>query len=446
MTFPPTKKPRAYIQSNHQRFTQSLPRVDALTSRLFLLSLIPELSTVPSALRPLASASAAAAAAPRHPRTRTRALDVGAGIGRITATVLLHLLDDVVLLEPATHFVREALHRVQGAAHAGVAETGEWKGVSAVNTNVNVNATKSVTVVQGTLQAFDPRLAPGTDGNGLLLGRVGYTPSAPTAGSATDSEEVGYDVIWCQWCLGHLSDTDLVSFFQRARAALRNRSSNTNSTKVNSSSSVIVVKENTCREDVPGEPRVVFDETDSSLTRYVPDSVTFSQFIHPYITFFIVLMEPDLSFCFPILDQSTNHSSVRRSDAAWKKTFADAGLTLIKEEQQQGFPEGLYPVKMYVFILTGKSQHTHITDNLRSTICWFLISFLQVCFALRLARIMYMYRAYGRTQPLGEEGGRRIASVVRGLHSFCLLFSPYLGLFLHWFIKYGYGDRVSYMY
>lgn len=163
---------------------------------------------------------------------------------------------------------------------------GEWKDVSAAN--ADGNATRSVTVVQGTLQAFDPRLAPGTDGNGLLLGRVGYTPSAPTASSATDSEEVGYDVIWCQWCLGHLSDTDLVSFFQRARAALRNRSSNTGSTKTYySNNSVIVVKENTCREEDPGEPRVVFDETDSSLTRYVLHSVFFSQcsFIHLFFFF-----------------------------------------------------------------------------------------------------------------------------------------------------------------
>ena len=36
----------------------------------------------------------------------------------------------------------------------------------------------------------------------------------------------------------------------------------------------------------------------------------------------------------------------RRSDHAWKKAFADAGLELIKEQLQLGFPEGLYPVKL----------------------------------------------------------------------------------------------------
>ena len=37
-----------------------------------------------------------------------------------------------------------------------------------------------------------------------------------------------------------------------------------------------------------------------------------------------------------------------RSDAAWKKTFVKAGLTLIHEQLQRGFPEGLYDVKMSV--------------------------------------------------------------------------------------------------
>ncbi|KAG9226093.1 hypothetical protein CCMSSC00406_0005004 [Pleurotus cornucopiae] len=81
----------------------SLPRVDAVGSRLFLLNILPELCTVPSALRPLSP--------PSTPGYRTRALDVGAGIGRVTADVLLPLVSDVVLLEPVDHFVQEALTR-----------------------------------------------------------------------------------------------------------------------------------------------------------------------------------------------------------------------------------------------------------------------------------------------------------------------------------------------
>ena len=37
-----------------------------------------------------------------------------------------------------------------------------------------------------------------------------------------------------------------------------------------------------------------------------------------------------------------------RSDLAWKQAFAEAGLRVVHEQIQRGFPEGLYPVKMYV--------------------------------------------------------------------------------------------------
>jgi protein N-terminal methyltransferase len=47
---------------------QSLPRVDALGSRQFLMALMPELCIVPSALRPLN---------PPIKKRRIRALDVG---------------------------------------------------------------------------------------------------------------------------------------------------------------------------------------------------------------------------------------------------------------------------------------------------------------------------------------------------------------------------------
>lgn len=32
----------------------------------------------------------------------------------------------------------------------------------------------------------------------------------------------------------------------------------------------------------------------------------------------------------------------------WKKLFREAGLTLVKEQVQEGLPEGLYQVKMWV--------------------------------------------------------------------------------------------------
>lgn len=61
-----------------------------------------------------------------------------------------------------------------------------------------------------------------------------------------------YDLIWVQWCVGHLKDEQLVELLIRCRDSL-------------SSDGVIVVKENlsTTATDV-------FDETDSSVTRSEP--------------------------------------------------------------------------------------------------------------------------------------------------------------------------------
>jgi protein N-terminal methyltransferase len=104
--------------------TGSLPRVDSLGSRLFLLNLYPELCTVPSAIKPLN---------PSPPARPYRALDVGAGVGRVTSDVLLHLVDHVLLLEPVTQFIQQAL-----------ATADSWPGLA--------TKSKSVTFVQGVLQ------------------------------------------------------------------------------------------------------------------------------------------------------------------------------------------------------------------------------------------------------------------------------------------------------
>jgi protein N-terminal methyltransferase len=253
----------------------SLPRVDALGSRQFLLYLLPELSTVPSAIRPLS---------PSSRKHRIRAIDVGAGIGRVTSTVLLHLVDDVVLLEPVENFIMEAYNAGLASAEGGSAVVTPWKGIK--------EGTKSVTFLQGTLQSFDPSLpltlSPSTsfiDTNCKFVGRVGYTPP-PSLDIDTK-----VDIAWCQWCLGHLSDPDLVAFLKRCKASLRDPTR-----------SLIVVKENLCGDAGNGRARTVFDKQDSSLTR---------------------------------------------SDKAWKKIFKDADLLLAKEQVQHGLPEGLYVVKMY---------------------------------------------------------------------------------------------------
>jgi len=192
----------------------------------------PELCTTPSSLCRLDK--------PQSSR-RTRALDVGAGIGRVTADVLLHLVSDVVLVEPVTAFVQEALaHARASALDKNTSLKVSWPGLA--------DQTKSVVILQDTLQNFRP-LAPHRS---LFHDRIGYLPPRPT-----DDIGMGYDVIWCQWCLGHLTNSDLVEFLKRCHKALNKHPR-----------SLIVVKENICSEDEDDLAAEVFDEQDSSLTRY----------------------------------------------------------------------------------------------------------------------------------------------------------------------------------
>lgn len=249
----------------------SLPRVESLGSRKFLLYLFPELSAVPSAVRPLKPT----------PARRFRALDVGAGVGRVTSDTLLPLVSDVVLLEPVECLIQAALSRGRASAAAPPANNEsrlplrnrKWKGIA--------DGSKSVTFLQGTLQDCDPAHPMRT---ATFLGRVGYTPLSP-------DDESGFDVVWCQWCLTYMKDVDLIAFLKRSQAALRKEGA-----------SVIVVKENVCKDGEGGVPEVVFDEDDSSVTR---------------------------------------------SDLHWKMVFRSAGLTLLHERVQVGLPRGLFMVKMY---------------------------------------------------------------------------------------------------
>lgn len=72
-------------------------------------------------------------------------------------------------------------------------------------------------------------------------------------------EEGKYDVIWCQWVLGQLKDSDLVDFFRRAQTGLK-------------ANGFIVIKENFTKTD-----DIEIDQEDSSVTRplrYTKDLIT----------------------------------------------------------------------------------------------------------------------------------------------------------------------------
>ncbi|KAL2930723.1 Alpha N-terminal protein methyltransferase 1 [Bienertia sinuspersici] len=98
------------------------------------------------------------------------ALDCGSGIGRVTKNLLIRYFNEVDLLEPVPHFL-------EAARQSLVPE--------AVTSKDEHRATNFYCVP---LQEFTP-----------------------------DSGR--YDVIWVQWCIGHLTDDDFVTFFKKAKVS-----------------------------------------------------------------------------------------------------------------------------------------------------------------------------------------------------------------------------------
>lgn len=92
-----------------------------------------------------------------------------------------------------------------------------------------------------------------------------------------------YDAIWVQWVLPYLPDEDLVDFLKRAKAGL-------------TESGVVFVKENIQEKGF---------------------------FLHK------------------------DDYSVTRSERMYQRLFARAGLRVIGKTTQTGFPEDLYPVKLW---------------------------------------------------------------------------------------------------
>ncbi|KAJ0252620.1 Alpha N-terminal protein methyltransferase 1 [Hirschfeldia incana] len=124
------------------------------------------------------------------------ALDCGSGIGRITKNLLIRYFNEVDLLEPVAQFLdvaRENLASIGSETH------------------------KATNFFCVPLQEF--------------------TPAAQR-----------YDVIWVQWCIGHLTDDDFVSFFNRAKGCLK-------------PGGFFVVKENLAQKGF------VLDKEDRSITR-----------------------------------------------------------------------------------------------------------------------------------------------------------------------------------
>lgn len=148
---------------------------------------------------------------PELPAKRGRALDVGAGIGRVSKFLLLPLFDHVDMLEQSLAYVRES--------DAYLADTAQASGVGAVGRRL----------VCG-MQEFKATGVTGRDGvlSGCLRGV--------------------YDVVWIQWCVIYLTDDHFVSFLRECVRSL-------------APGGVVVVKDNVARSGF------LVDKDDSSIMR-----------------------------------------------------------------------------------------------------------------------------------------------------------------------------------
>ena len=107
-------------------------------------------------------------------------------------------------------------------------------------------------------------------------------------------EPGAYDLIWNQWCVGYLTDAQLVVYLRRCSEGLK-KAAEGDAT----SCSWIVLKEN-LSSDI--HHKDIYDEEDSSVTR---------------------------------------------SDKNFRALFQEAGLKIVATEQQRGMPRQLFPIRMY---------------------------------------------------------------------------------------------------
>ena len=166
------------------------------------------------------------------------AVDCGAGIGRVTEGCLLKTCEIVDIVEPVAKF-------------ANVIKEKKELGSKEVDGDSHV-------------------------GDIFVLGLESWEPSKK------------YNMIWNQWCLGHLTDTQVVDYLRRCIEGLED-------------GGWICVKENLSTHSF-GED--IYDALDSSVTR---------------------------------------------ADQKFLDLFEEAGLKVVRGDLQTGFPKslGLYPVKMY---------------------------------------------------------------------------------------------------
>jgi protein N-terminal methyltransferase len=213
---------------------------------------------------------------PKQPTKPTAiTTDCGAGIGRVTKHLLLPLFEKVDLLEQSPRLLAAAPAYLSSAVAAASAATPA--AAAAAEKKEGQEAGQEAAAATGAAAMSRDELA----------GRVTYMCAGMQDFAAAEG---AYDVVWIQWCVGHLHDLDLLRFLQRCKRAL---------VRPGRGQGCVVVKDNCC-SDVD----FVLDKDDSSVTR---------------------------------------------SPAYLKALFRIAGFDVRLEERQDGFPAELLPVYMFAF-------------------------------------------------------------------------------------------------
>lgn len=162
---------------------------------------------------------------------KRRALDCGCGIGRITKDLLLDYAHTVDLLDATQNFLDESRNFLGPKKYQRI-------------------------------------------GHSFCCLMQNFVPL----------EGLKYDIIWCQWVTGHLTDKDFVSFLHTCQTILKPQG-------------LIVIKDNTTSGD--------------------------------------------------LIDKDLNDSSVTRPRWVYLKIFQLAGLELLADVRQTHLPKGLHPVRMF---------------------------------------------------------------------------------------------------
>ncbi|KAH7545581.1 hypothetical protein FEM48_Zijuj01G0108600 [Ziziphus jujuba var. spinosa] len=281
--------------------------------------------------------------------------DCGSGIGRVTKNLLIRFFNEVDLLEPVSHFLETARE----------------------------------SLAPEKLMASDMHKAT----NFFCVPLQEFTPDAGR-----------YDVIWVQWCIGHLTDDDFVSFFKRAKDNIASLEGET--FEVLSFDSVVVVertkdefKDYSCDLDyqIPGTLTIDY-QIPGTLTIYPQGFITLStysihfplflQLFSYTISTFLLVIEVDKLMIGEALNDDNGivglkpggifvlkeniarsgfvldnvDRSITRSDSYFKDLFRQCGLHLYKSKDQKGFPEELFAVKMYA-LTTDLPKRVHNTRS-----------------------------------------------------------------------------------